>query len=265
VKKKLSLPARSLCGLVIGAAVTTSAAKSGLTVRQIAEPTGFSMSRVSRIMTGHGPVRPTDVAVLSMVFGWPPELRTYLCGLATQTHRTHWLYDHTDTQAADMLALLESVSTNVTTYAPLLVPRRLRTTAYDQHIRSGAFADIERPAAPSEPGGTYFLDTHVLTRPGIPEDIRNHQLAHLLQRADDDLTLRVVPPGAHYRGIEPFRLLAVIRGEHVVHLEHHTATLLLHHHADTATYTTFTQTLQTVALDPAATRHLIAGLLVRPT
>ena len=259
--------ARSLCGLVIGAVVTTSAMKAGLTVRQIARSTAFSMARVSRIMTGFGPVRPTDVAVLSVVFGWAPKLRDYLCQLATRTHVTYWLYDHSDTQAEDLLGVLESVSSTVTVYAPLLVPRCLRVAAYDDHIRSEAFDDVTRATRQPhpEPRCEFFLDAHVLTRPGIPEHVRQQQLTHLARRAsNDDIAIRIVTANAHYSGVEAFRLLAVMRGESVVHLEQPTTSLLLHHDSDVTTYAIFIRTLRSMALDPVASRHFIAGLLGRP-
>ncbi|WP_436501792.1 Scr1 family TA system antitoxin-like transcriptional regulator [Actinokineospora sp. HUAS TT18] len=221
---------------------------------------------MSRIMTAHGPVRPVDVAVLSVVFGWAPKLRDYLCQLAARTEFTHWIFDHADTQAHDMLEVLESVSSTVTVYAPLLVPRCLRVAAYDDHIRSEAFDAVSRPVLRPRPERRYeyFLDAHVLTRPGIPEGVRQRQLAHLLRRvSNDNATIRVVPANAHYSGIEAFRLLAVMRGESVVHLEQHTISLLLHHHTEVTTYAAFARTLRSMALDPTASRHFIAGLLGR--
>ncbi|WP_436495565.1 Scr1 family TA system antitoxin-like transcriptional regulator [Actinokineospora sp. HUAS TT18] len=257
---------RTLRGVLIGAVMTGSAEKAGLTLREIAEATGFNITRLCRMFNGHRPVSSTDIAVLSMAFGWPVELRNYLVQLAAETHLSHWLFGHEDAHASEVGTVLESFAQAVTVYAPLTVPRVLRATAYDNHVRStlanGAYRPI--PELLSEPTYEFFLDAHVLTRPGVPESARQQQLTHLLCRAgEDNVVVRIVPANAHHGGLEAFRLLQSKRFDSVVHLEQLTTSLLLQHPDDVTVYRTFAHKLQTVALDPIASRHFIAGLLGR--
>ncbi|WP_436501649.1 Scr1 family TA system antitoxin-like transcriptional regulator [Actinokineospora sp. HUAS TT18] len=247
--------------------MTGSAEKAGLRLRDIAEATGFNITRLCRMFNGYRPVHPTDIAVLSMVFGWPVGLRNYLARLATEAQLSHWLFGHDDAHATEVVTVLESFAQTVTVYASLTVPRALRACAYDNHVRTAMPRDSYGPIPELTrgPRHEFFLDAHVLTRPCIPESVRQQQLTHLLRRADDDnLVVRIVPANAHHGGLEAFHVLQSKRFDSVVHLQQLTTSLLLQHPNDVTVYRTFARKLQAVAFDAIASRDFITGLLTRP-
>lgn len=110
-------------------------AAAHLSTRRVAERTGFSAAKISRVERGINVPTETDVAALVHAYQAPPEVRTHLTGIARDIraeHRPVVMARGKGRPSAfqERLARIESTTEHLTTFTPTVVPGLLQTEAY---------------------------------------------------------------------------------------------------------------------------------------
>src|SRR5262245_57523070 len=105
---------------------------SGLTLAQVSERTGLSISHVSRLEAGKRPQKVEDVAALLVAYGVVGPERGELIALAKKARQPGlWQrIDQSMRSRVTVLSLLESRTTSLGSWEPLMVPGLLQTIPY---------------------------------------------------------------------------------------------------------------------------------------
>ncbi|MGI8312342.1 DUF5753 domain-containing protein [Saccharopolyspora hattusasensis] len=169
-------------------------------------------------------------------------------------------------------------ATAITDVAPMVIPGLLQTADYTRAIM------VAGEIAPTE------IETRVLVRVGRREVFTRRQPANLLALVDEtvirreigghyvmidqlrhlldiserpNVTLQVMPAGCGWHpGLDgPFMVLESADGLPIVHLENRRAGLFFHEPDDVQAYQLAAEKIRKVALSPAASAELIAGVI----
>jgi len=241
--------------------------ESKLTIEAVARQLDWSASKVSRLETGQRGVHPSDVRLLSDVYGVTGERREKMIEMARQSRKHSWWHEFRDTLPEWMVPYLdiESETKLVRTYAEELIPSLLQTEGYAGEVDPADVQRVrrERFAENGAPPLHAVLSEAALRRLVGGRAVLRDQLAHLTKLADlPHVTLQILTfeAGAHPAMADPFTLLSFDDHGEIVYLGHQTGAMYLEKHSETDRYTAAFELLERMALDPEESTRFILGL-----
>lgn len=189
--------------------------EKGLTLQDVADRTGWSRARVSRIETGHTRPQHGDVADLLDLYGVPSPDRDALITLAREGRQRGWWTAYADVFTGSYVAL-EDEAAEIRTWDAQLIHGLLQTEDYARAvIKAGRMLDdeslierriaarkarqalLDRPGAPSLHA---VFDEAVIRRPIGGPEVMADQLGALARATErPNVTIQVLPyeGGAH--------------------------------------------------------------------
>ena len=268
----------------LGALLRKLRTEKGLTVEQAAEQLMFSMSKLSRMETGHGVATRRDIRDLCDLYGVTDEAeRGHMTNLAVEGRQAGWWQSYDLNQFADYVGL-EADAVSVKNYQSILIPGLLQTPEYARAVNEAVIPqpDPERLDEQTEvrlrrqerltqdPPLRFrvVLDEAVLHRVIGGPAVMGAQLRHLIELTQlPNVTLQVIPfsTGAHPAMDSTFNILEfadAVPG--VVYVEGLVGWVYMKRSRDIERYARVFERLRRVALPPdesvgiikeAAARH----------
>jgi transcriptional regulator with XRE-family HTH domain len=270
----------------LGALLRKLRTEKGLTVEQAADQLMFSMSKLSRIETGHGVPTRRDIRDLCDLYCVTDDTeRDRMKKLAEEGKQQAWWQSY-DLPYSTYVGL-EAEATAISDFQSSVVPGLLQTAEYARAGHEGAMPrlspdEIERrieakltrqailtQESPPPPSFTTVLDEAVLHRMVGGPVVMGVQLARLIEAANlPNVTIQVIPftLGAH-PGVESnFNILEMpIPTPGVVFVEGLVGSIYLERPEELARYQQIFERLQDIALSPKDTIKLIAKVRARST
>jgi transcriptional regulator with XRE-family HTH domain len=270
----------------LGALLRKLRTEKGLTVEQAADQLMFSMSKLSRMETGHGVPTRRDIRDLCDLYGVTDDTeRDRMKRLAEEGRQQAWWQSY-DLPYSTYVGL-EAEATAISDFQSSVVPGLLQTAEYARAGHEGAMPrlspdEIERrieakltrqailtQESPPPPSFTTVLDEAVLHRMVGGPVVMDVQLARLIEAANlPNVTIQVIPftLGAH-PGVESnFNILEMpIPTPGVVFVEGLVGSIYLERPEELARYQQIFERLQNIALSPKDTIKLIAMVRARST
>lgn len=230
-----------------------------ITQAALGRAVGVSKSLISNVERGHRAPSPTTVARLDEALSARGNLVRLWESLSGST-RPAWLHE-VATLTREARAVLEwqlSVFPGVlqteayareliTAGLPWATPEQVDAAVRDRARRAREFTAAPRPLVWA------VLDETVLTRRGMPDEVRREQFAHVLDLVDRGrISLQILPAdvGGHPGLSGPFKLLTPDIGPDVVYAESVHEGHLVTAPEDVAQYRLLFGRLQAVALSP---------------
>ncbi|PWW65657.1 helix-turn-helix domain-containing protein [Actinokineospora spheciospongiae] len=243
--------AKTLRGLLLARELDSARLARGFTTRELASAMSMSPAMVNRVMTGRRVPTALEIGGLCAVLDVPAARRPLLYRRAAATDLTGWVV-HAGT-GDDPIGDVEAVADGITGFDPALVPRPLRTPAYERAIGS----DRGRADPALLRISRFFLHPSALSHPAVSAETMRDQLLHLVENHAH--RVRLLPIGV---AREPgFRVLEVGHFPSVVHIEHHGTDVLLEEPAATGAHTAFLRHLTDVALSGSHTGAALRNLI----
>jgi transcriptional regulator with XRE-family HTH domain len=200
----------------LGALLRKLRTEKGLTVEQAAEQLMFSMSKLSRMETGHGAPSRRDIRDLCALYEVTDEgERKRMMNLAVEGRQAGWWQSYDLNQFADYVGL-EADAVSVKNYQSILIPGLLQTPGYARAVNEAVIPqpDPERLEEQTEvrlrrqerltqdPPLRFgvILDEAALHRVIGGPAVMETQLRHLVELSQlPNVTLQVIPfsAGAH--------------------------------------------------------------------
>ncbi|MEV7006449.1 helix-turn-helix transcriptional regulator [Streptosporangium sp. NPDC051022] len=257
-------------------------ANSGLSRVEVAERIGSTDTTLWRYETGLTRPRPSDVSVLTDVYGVTGEARDSLIQMAREARRRGWWHRHRQAlkPGFDSYIGLEAEASVVRSYEPLVVPGLMQTEPYARAVIE-ATAMTQAPSEVDEkvsvrisrqqllhgPGDPIqlvaLLDEAVLRRQIGDREVMREQLEHLVDLGRlPNVEIRVIPfsAGAHAAMDGKFCLLSFPEPEDpdLVYLEQATSGLMPEDPEEVRRYTLMFGSLSAMALGAEASATFIA-------
>ncbi|MEO3809649.1 helix-turn-helix transcriptional regulator [Sphaerisporangium sp. B11E5] len=255
---------------------------AGLTMEQVSDRLGWSITKISRIETCKVGVTPKDVGRLVGLYGLSPVKFDEIMELARDAQKKGWwqAYGDLPSEYATYIGL-EAEAASIRCYAPEIIPGLIQTEDYARSVIRNSLVitppgEIERRVDVrmtrqnllSRPVPLHLwaiLDEAVLRRTVGGTAVMNHQLRHVLKLAESPhVTFQVLPfaAGAHAATSGAFTILEF--PDHgdldVVFLENLTGGLYVEREVDVYRYTLAFDHLRAKALDPEDSYRLIAEI-----
>jgi transcriptional regulator with XRE-family HTH domain len=268
----------------LGALLRKLRTKKGLTVEQAADRLLFSMSKLSRMETGHGVATPRDIRDLCDLYGVTGEAeRDHLMQLAAESKQQAWWQSY-DLPYSTYVGL-EAEATVISDFQSSVVPGLLQTADYARAGHEGAMprlssAAIERRieakltrqailTQDNPPSFRAVLDEAVLHRMVGGSLVMSLQLERLIEVARlPNVTVQVIPftLGAHPAVESNFNILEMpAPTPGVVFVEGLVGSIYLERPEDLERYHQIFERLQSIALSPKDTITLIAKVRAQST
>jgi transcriptional regulator with XRE-family HTH domain len=201
----------------LGALLRKLRTEKGLTVEQAAERLMISMSKLSRMETGHGAATPRDIRDLCDLYGVADEVeRDRMMKLAVEGKRQGWWQPY-DLPYSTYVGL-EAEAVSIRTFQPSVVPGLLQTEEYARAVHDAAEPELsitqltpdvveqrvkarlkrQRLLREVNPLGFWaLLDEAVLHRVVGSSRVMERQLGHIVElTALRNVTIQVVSYGA---------------------------------------------------------------------
>jgi transcriptional regulator with XRE-family HTH domain len=266
----------------LGALLRKLRLENGLTVEQAADRLLFSMSKLSRMETGHGVATRRDIRDLCDLYGVTSEAeREHMMNLAAESKQQAWWQSY-DLPYSTYVGL-EAEAVAISDFQSSVVPGLLQTAQYARAGHEGAMprlSDVEierrieakltRQALLSQldpPSFRAVLDEAVLHRMVGGRLVMSAQLERLVEAAQlPNVTIQVIPftLGAH-PGVESnfnvLQMRAPTPG--VVFVEGLVGSIYLERPEELKRYQQIFERLQTIALSPKDTIALIKEIRTR--
>ena len=266
----------------LGALLRKLRTEKGLTVEQAAERLMISMSKLSRMETGHGVASPRDIRDLCDLYGVIDEAeRDRMTQLAREGKRTGWWQGY-DLPYSTYVGL-EAEAIAISDFQSSVIPGLLQTADYARAGHEGAMPrlsseEIERRIEAKltrqnllmqtdPPSFRAVLDEAALHRAVGGPRVMAAQLEHLIEAAHlPNVTVQIIPfaLGAHPAVESNFNILemrAPARG--VVFVEGLVGFVYLERDEDLERYRKVFERLQNIALSPKDTIDAIARLRIQ--
>jgi transcriptional regulator with XRE-family HTH domain len=263
----------------LGALLRKLRTEKGLTVEQAAEQLMFSMSKLSRMETGHGIATPRDIRDVCSLYEVTDEAeRERMLKLAAEGKQAGWWQSY-DLPYSTYVGL-EAEATAISDFQSSVVPGLLQTADYARAGHEGAMprlsseeierrieAKLTRQALLGQDDPPVFsavLDEAVLHRMVGGPAVMSAQLGRLIEAANrPKVTIQVIPftLGAHPAVESNFNILEMpspTRG--VVFVEGLVGSIYLERPEELTRYRQIFERLQTIALSPKDTIALIAEI-----
>jgi transcriptional regulator with XRE-family HTH domain len=258
-----------------------------LTGDQLAERTGFSASKISRIENAHTAPRASEVRKLLAVYGVAGDQANELISLAQEAARKGWWEVSSQTLPPDYATLIgmETEAESALSWEAQVVPGLLQTPDYAREVTNGYLERIA-PVPPSETRrrvDARLTRQHVLTRPDplllsviLDEsvlhrrfgnrDVMRSQITQLLGMSERaNISLRILPlDGPHPIGTGAFVLLQFapahdVTYQDVVCVENLTGSLYLEEEDETYRYRRSFERLSEIALNEKKSRETLVA------
>jgi transcriptional regulator with XRE-family HTH domain len=266
----------------LGALLRKLRTEKGLTVEQAAEQLMFSMSKLSRMETGHGVATPRDIRDVCSLYEVTDEAaRERMLKLAAEGKQAGWWQSY-DLPYSTYVGL-ETEATAISDFQSSVVPGLLQTADYARAGHEGAMprlsseeierrieAKLTRQALLGQhdpPAFSAVLDEAVLHRMVGGPAVMSAQLGRLIEAAHRPRVIIQVIPftlGAH-PGVESnFNILEMPSPTPgVVFVEGLVGSIYLERPEELTWYRQIFERLQTIALSPKDTIALIAEIRVQ--
>lgn len=260
---------------------------SGLTRVEVAERIGSTDTTLWRYETGLTRPRPSDVSVLTDVYGVTGEARDSLIQMAREARQRGWWHRHRQAlkPGFDSYIGLEAEASVVRTYEPLVVPGLMQTEPYARAVIE-ATAMTQAPSEVDEKVSVRISRQQLLHGPGDPiqlvalldeavlrrqiggRAVMREQLEHLVDLGKlSNVEIRVIPfsSGAHAAMDGKFCLLSFPEPEDpdLVYLEQATSGLMPEDPEEVRRYTLMFGSLSALALGAEASATFIAQMARR--
>jgi transcriptional regulator with XRE-family HTH domain len=268
----------------LGALLRKLRTEKGLTVEQAAEQLMFSMSKLSRMETGHGVATPRDIRDVCSLYEVTDEAeRERMLKLAAEGKQAGWWQSY-DLPYSTYVGL-EAEAIAISDFQSSVVPGLLQTADYARAGHEGAMprlsseeierrieAKLTRQALLGQddpPAFSAVLDEAVLHRLVGGPAVMSAQLGRLIEAANrPKVTIQVIPftLGAH-PGVESnFNILEMPSPTPgVVFVEGLVGSIYLERAEELARYRQIFERLQAIALSPKDTIALIAKIRAQST
>ena len=268
----------------LGALLRKLRTEKGLTVEQAAEQLMFSMSKLSRMETGHGVATPRDIRDVCSLYEVTDEAqRERMLKLAAEGKQAGWWQSY-DLPYSTYVGL-EAEAIAISDFQSSVVPGLLQTADYARAGHEGAMprlsseeierrieAKLTRQALLGQddpPAFSAVLDEAVLHRLVGGPAVMSAQLRRLIEAANrPKVTIQVIPftLGAH-PGVESnFNILEMPSPTPgVVFVEGLVGSIYLERSEELARYRQIFERLQAIALSPKDTIALIAKIRAQST
>jgi transcriptional regulator with XRE-family HTH domain len=268
----------------LGALLRKLRTEKGLTVEQAAEQLMFSMSKLSRMETGHGVASPRDIRDVCSLYEVTDEAeRKRMLKLAAEGKQAGWWQSY-DLPYSTYVGL-EAEATAISDFQSSVVPGLLQTADYARAGHEGAMprlsseeierrieAKLTRQALLGQddpPDFSAVLDEAVLHRMVGGPAVMSAQLGRLIEATNrPKVTIQVIPftLGAH-PGVESnFNILEMPSPTPgVVFVEGLVGSIYLERSEELTRYRQIFERLQAIALSPKDTIALIAEIRAQLT
>lgn len=240
--------------------------ESGLTIESVARQLDWSPSKVSRLETGQRGVHPSDVRLLSEVYGITGERRDELIEMARQSRKRSWWHEYREEFPVWLEQYLdyEAEATLVRTFTEEAVPSVLQVEGYAaeagpgemQQVRRGRFAQHGIPPLHA------ILSESALRRLVGGVDVMREQLTHLAKISEADhvtLQLLTFEVGAHPALGDPFTILEFADHPPITYHGHQGIGMYLERKDQTEPYDRTFAALEKLALSPKETVEFITS------
>jgi len=263
----------------LGALLRALRLQKGLTVEQAAERLLFSMSKLSRMETGHGVAGPRDIRDLCDLYGVTEAAeRERMMQLAREGKQTGWWQGY-DLPYSTYVGL-EAEAVAISDFQSSVVPGLLQTADYARAGHEGAMpklssAEIERRieakltrqsllTQANPPSFRTVLDEAALHRMMGGRRVMSAQLERLIEAAHlPNVTIQIIPftLGAHPAVESNFNILEMpAPTPGVVFVEGLVGSIYLERPEELGRYQQIFERLQTIALSPKDTISVIAKI-----
>jgi transcriptional regulator with XRE-family HTH domain len=264
----------------LGALLRKLRTESGLTVEQAADRLLFSMSKLSRMETGHGVATPRDIRDLCDLYGVTDEAeREHMTKLAAEGKQQAWWQSY-DLGYATYVGL-ETEAVAISAFQSSVVHGLLHTGDYARAGHEGAMPRLDPEQIELQieakltrqhiltrtdpPRFTVVLDEAALHRLVGGRRVMAEQLAKILDvSARPNITVQVLPyeVGAHPAVESNFTILELPDPTPgVVFVEGLIGSTYLEREEDLARYQSIFRKLESIALSPQGSHDLINNLL----
>ena len=252
--------------------------QKGLTVEQAAERLMFSMSKLSRIETGHGVATPRDIRDLCELYEVTGEAeRERLMSLAREGKQQGWWQSYELNQFADYVGL-EAAAVSIRRYQSTVIPGLLQTRDYARIVhevmipkltreRIDEFVEVRmtrQRLLTQNPAPRFWvvLDEAALHRLVGGRQVMSAQLDRLIEVTDlPNVTMQIIPyeAGAHPAMDSTFSMLDFDGSvPSVVYVEGLVGWIYVDSPQDLARYQQVFECLCAMALTPQASVELVA-------
>lgn len=267
----------------LGALLRKLRTEKGLTVEQASDQLLFSMSKLSRMETGHGAPSRRDIRDLCAFYGVTDEAeRMRMMNLAIEGRQAGWWQSYDLNQFADYVGL-EADAVSVKDYQSILIPGLLQTPDYARAVNEAVMPqpDPERLDEQTEvrlrrqdrltqdPPLRFWvvLDEAALHRVIGGPAVMEAQLRHLVELSQlPNVTLQVIPfsTGAHPAMDSTFNILDFADAvPSVVYVEGLVGWVYMKRSRDVERYARVFERLCQVALPPHESVKLIKETAAR--
>ena len=262
----------------LGALLRKLRTEKGLTVEQAAERLMFSMSKLSRIETGHGVATPRDIRDLCELYEVTGEAeRERLMSLAREGKQQGWWQSYELNQFADYVGL-EAAAVSIRRYQSTVIPGLLQTRDYARIVhevmipkltreRIDEFVEVRmtrQRLLTQNPAPRFWvvLDEAALHRLVGGRQVMSAQLDRLIEVTDlPNVTMQIIPyeAGAHPAMDSTFSMLDFDGSvPSVVYVEGLVGWIYVDSPQDLARYQQVFECLCAMALTPQASVELVA-------
>ena len=262
----------------LGALLRALRTQKGFTVEQAAERLMFSMSKLSRIETGHGAATPRDIRDLCALYDVTDEAeRERMTQLAREGKQTGWWQGYDLNYFATYVGL-EAAAVRIKYYQSSIVPGLLQTPAYVRAMNEAAIPKLtseridkllevkrtrQQLLAQDPPLQVWsVVDEAVLHRVVGGPAVMAEQIASLIHLATlRNVTIQVIPyaAGAHPAMDSTFNILDFHHpAPSIVYVEGLVGWIYLERPQEISRYEQVFERLRTVALSPQESIELVA-------
>jgi transcriptional regulator with XRE-family HTH domain len=267
----------------LGALLRKLRTEKGLTVEQAAERLMISMSKLSRMETGHGAATPRDIRDLCDLYDVTDEAeRDRMLQLAREGKQQGWWQGY-DLPYSNYVGL-EAEATSIRDYDSAVVPGLLQTADYARALHEAAVPTFARDVieqrvaerltrqrllVQEEPPQFWtVMDEAVLRRAVGGQLVMRAQLERIIEAARmPTVTIQVVPyaAGAHPALDSTFTILDFVGSvPSVVYVEGLVGWIYLERPDEVDRYYQVFDRLRTLALSPQDTISMVASVLGNP-
>ncbi len=252
--------------------------QAGITIESVADRSGFSSSKVSRIETGHIGASPRDVREMLAIYGMHGTDADDLVQVARDARGKGWWHLYGPILTGAFVGL-EAEATTIRTYEAQLVPGLLQTPSYAEQVIRSAKRDIgadelarrievrmkrQSLLIQEEPLELWImLDEAAVHRLVGSAELMRDQLRHLVSTAGwPNVTIQVLPfaIGAHAGMDGNFSILEYADAPEldVVFAENAAGGLFLEKEEEIRRYREIFEDLRASALSPGESASLLA-------
>lgn len=249
----------------------------GMTLAELSQTLGWSISRTSRIENGLATVSDVELAHYMAYLGSTLAETLELVRFRQGRDRGYWLSPHglLLEDSLSSLAFHEASAIATTSYEPILIPGLIQTESYaravisreawrgPENIEDCVRARMDRQAVLKRARHEFYLHEQVLrVQVGSPESMHEQLLALALMADSANVRIRVVPLRAGERSVfgNAFRLLEFESSKPLLYLDTYATGAFLEDPEYVDPFLMLLPRIARVALDPRQSQELFAAI-----